>query len=204
MEIQAIATPPALSNALDRGLYQTVYDCFSQPPYCENVTPEKVRYYFSKYIETGKLYLAYADDRYIGFVASLPLMETQDIGELSFLNTEASDRGQPTRLTPELLRDRCNLSLENLHYLADLGVAPAYRRRGLARRLFKHLQASLSPSVGYLMRTTHNSEYAYLIRFYESLGFQKLPFEQTLEYPKAGGSVMVDERWLGFKPPRSS
>lgn len=89
-KIHLLDSQDELKSALNNGLYQTVYDCFSPPPFNEEITPKKVRYHFSRYLDLGVLCLACNQTEYIGFIASLPLLKTENVGEFSVLNTWVS------------------------------------------------------------------------------------------------------------------
>lgn len=190
-----------LKFALKNGLYQTVYDCFSPPPFNEEITPKKVKYHFSRYLDLGDLYLAYTRSKYIGFIASLPLLETENVGEFSVLNTWVSYQGQKRCLNSELLTELCKLPVEQFYYVACLGVSPYFRRQGIAKQLFQVLLSQLDSSFGYLLRATENPDYRYIIQFYQGLGFKPLPVQQTVNYRTAQGKVITDERLIAFKPP---
>ncbi|MGB3190668.1 MAG: GNAT family N-acetyltransferase, partial [Limnoraphis sp.] len=164
--IKQIKSVDAINAALDSGFYQTIDDCFSVPPFSEIITREKVNYYFHKYVNQGVLYLAYENSKPIGFVATLPLIKTKNIGELSFIDTWVYYQGEKICLTPEFFTQKTQLTLDEHQYIASLGVDPKFRRRGIARKLFQTLFSHFDSSVAYVLRTTNNPNYAYIPKFY--------------------------------------
>ncbi|TVU52680.1 MAG: N-acetyltransferase [Arthrospira sp. PLM2.Bin9] len=201
INIKNINSLPALNSAMDQGLYTTVYECFSAPPFNEKVTPEKVKFYFQKYIESGILYLAYSDATPMGFIATLPLTETANIGELEFFETWGYINNQKVNLNSDLFTQQTGLSIDKLYYIADLGVAINYRQQGIAKRLFKTLFGHLSDNIGYILRTTANPEYAYLPDFYQKLGFKIMPITQSVEYYNCQNQLIQDSRLILVKLP---
>ncbi|EDZ91808.1 MULTISPECIES: GNAT family N-acetyltransferase [Oscillatoriales] len=190
-----------LKSAMAKGLYTTVHECFSAPPFNEKVTPEKVNFYFQKYIESGVLYLAYSDSNPMGFIAALPLAETANIGELEFFETWGYMNNQKVHLNSDLFTQQTGLSIDKLYYVADLGVAINYRQQGIATGLFKTLFGHLSDHIGYILRTTANPEYAYLPEFYQKLGFKMIPISQSVEYYHFKNELIQDSRLILVKLP---
>lgn len=201
INIKKINSLPELKSAIDQGLYATVYQCFSAPPFNEKVTPEKVNFYFQKYIKSGILYLAYAESSPIGFIATLPLTETANIGELEFFETWGYMNNQKINLNSDLFTQQTGLSIDKLYYIADLGVAINYRQQGIATQLFKTLFCHLSDNIGYILRTTANPEYAYLPEFYQNLGFKVMPITQSIEYYNFQDNLIQDSRLILLRLP---
>lgn len=196
--IKQIQSVDVIDAALDSGFYQTVDACFSPPPFSEIITREKVNYYFHKYVNQGVFYLAYETDIPIGFVATLPLIKTKNIGELSFIDTWVYYQGEKICLTPEFFTQKTQLSLDKHQYIASLGVDPKFRRRGIARQLFQTLFSHFDSSVAYVLRTTNNPNYAYLPKFYQSLGFKMLPVMEKINEHNQGNHI-DNECLVGIK-----
>ena len=201
--LKQIQSVDAINAALDSGFYQTIDDCFSPPPFSEIITREKVNYYFHKYVNQGVFYLAYETDIPIGFVATLPLIETKNNGELSVIDTWVYYQGEKICLTPEFFTQKTQLSLDKHQYIASLGVDPKFRRRGIARKLFQTLFSHFDSSVAYVLRTTNNPNYAYIPKFYQSLGFKMLPLMEKINEQNQENSIN-NERLVGIKYPENT
>lgn len=57
IKINLLDSQSSLDEELDRGLYQTIYECFSEPPFNEKVTRKKVIFKFEKYGSSGHFML---------------------------------------------------------------------------------------------------------------------------------------------------
>ena len=199
--IKQIKSLDTLNRALESGLYQTIYDCFSVPPFSEIVTPEKVNYYFQKYVDQGILYLAYENSKPIGLIATLPLIKTKNIGEFSFIDTWVYYQSEKICLRPEFFTQKTQLDLDKHEYIASLAVDPKFRRRGIARQLFRTLFSHFDSTVAYVLRTTNNPNYAYIPKFYQNLGFKMLPLVEKINEQNQGHNI-DNERLVGIKYPK--
>lgn len=193
-----------LNEALDNGLYQTIYECFSNPPYNEKVDREKVNFYFKKYVQLGSLHLAYCQDKPIGFMGTLPLAETKTLGELSFLGVLGNFGDKKVQLNQEFFIEQTHHKIEEFQYIADVGVALGYRNQGLAKRLLQRVFAYFDNSTPYILRTTSNPDFTHVVALYEKAGFTILPVTQTVEYLNREGVVIERESLICVKLPSKS
>lgn len=201
--IKQVQSVDAINEALESGFYQTIYDCFSVPPFSEIITREKVNYYFHKYVNQGVLYLACETGIPIGFVATLPLIKTKNIGELSFIDTWVYYQSEKICLRPEFFTQKTQLSLDKHQYIASLAVDPKFRRRGTARQLFQTLFSHFDSTVAYVLRTTNNPNYAYIPKFYQNLGFKMLPLMEKIDEQNRGNPI-DNQRLVGIKYPNNT
>ncbi|MBP0015240.1 MAG: GNAT family N-acetyltransferase [Roseofilum sp. SBFL] len=204
IQIKLFDDLPLLNEVLDNGLYQTVYECFSAPPFNENVIRENVEFYFQKYVRFGSLHLAYCQERAIGFMATLPLTETKEFRELSFLGTYADFQGKKVELNQEFFSQQTHYGIEEFQYVSDVGVALDYRKLGLAKRLLQSVFAYFDDSTPYILRTTCDPDFAYVVELYQKVGFTLLPVTQTMEYLNQEGVLTQRESCICVKLPSTS
>ncbi|MBP0030056.1 GNAT family N-acetyltransferase [Roseofilum sp. Guam] len=204
IQIKLFDELPLLNEVLDNGLYQTVYECFSTPPFNENVVRENVEFYFQKYVRFGSLHLAYCQERPIGFIGTLPLVETKEFRELSFLGTWADFQGKKVELNQEFFSQQTHYRIEEFRCVSDVGVALDYRKLGLAKRLLQSVFAYFDDSTPYILRTTGDPDFAYVVKLYQKVGFTLLPVTQTVEYLNKEGVLTQRESCICVKLPSAS
>ncbi|MCT7997190.1 GNAT family N-acetyltransferase [Laspinema olomoucense] len=201
IEFRRIYVTSQFELALESGLYQTFHQCFSGSPFYENFTPEQVKNQFEVYLDSGFLCIAKQANKTIGFIATVPLIYTKEMGDFSFLNTWAYTNNSKFLFTAKFLTDSYQINTDKVQYVSYLGVADAYRCKGIASQLFGILFSNFEPSTGYMLRTTRSSTASYIVNFYQKLGFQILPFYQKLQVENKGSSI-ENERLIGLKFPQ--
>ena len=97
---------------------------------------------FSAYFERGRVVLAFcaSSSRCIGFVATTPLVNASLFGQSAMA----------TGPTPHVVLDSAffaarDIDASTAQYVADLGVAAGFRRRGLASRLLHAVTTLVQP-----------------------------------------------------------
>lgn len=199
--IQRCDSLALLNQALDKGLYQAVDECFSGPPFNSVITREKVEFYFEKYVRSGILHLAYCNEKPIGFLGTVPLIETKDFRHLSLLGASVNWQGQTIVFNQEFLMRQTQHTIEDFQYVGDVGVALDYRRQGVARKLFQTLFAYFDASTSYILRVASDPDYAYVVQLYQKVGFTILPVTQIVEYSDPEGQLVRSHRLLCVKLP---
>ncbi len=199
--IGSATTIESLEIALHSGLYEIVRQCFAYPPYNENVTFDKVRFYFQRHVESGVLFLAYNESNPVGFIAALPLEITRDFKELSLLDLWMVRGETRIRFNDDFLIAETGFSSRDFQYVADLGVGIEFRRRGLAHQLFSALFLHFGETQPFLIRAIADWEYAYLTDFYRKLGFRSMQVAQTMQYQNSDGQIQSSERLIFVKLP---
>ena len=194
----------ALNKALDSGLYQTIYECFSVAPYHEKITREKLSPSLIKYIHKGVLLVACKGEIIIGHVAATPLQETHNNGELSLIGSKVLYHEQEIRLDDSFWVQETKYRIKDFQYIADVGVAYSYRQQGIGTQLCHHLFDHFSSSQPYVVRTVKESDYLYILKFYQKLGFKRLPVVQTLQYKGNQSEIQSSERLICVKLPQNN
>lgn len=192
----------ALNNALDSGLYQTIYECFSVAPYHEKITKEKILLSLKKYIHKGIFFVAREGENNIGYVAAMPLQETHDNGELSLIYRHALYHKEPICLDDTFFVQETKYHIKDFQYIADLGVAYSYRKQGIGTQLCHQLFSHFSSSQPYVVRTVKEPDYLYILKFYQKLGFKRLPVVQTLQYKGNQSEIQSSDRLICVKLPQ--
>ncbi|MEM9539680.1 MAG: GNAT family N-acetyltransferase [Cyanobacteria bacterium P01_E01_bin.42] len=208
IQIKLCDSVTLLNDALDRGLYQAVEECFAAPPFNEKITPSRVEFYFEKYVRLGTLHLAYNGDRPIAFVGTVPLIETKDLGELSLLGASVYWQGKMVTLDRAFLLEQTQNridrnGIEKFEYVADVGVALDYRQQGLAKRMLQTLFTYFDATTPYILRVTSDPDYAHIVELYQKVGFTVLPFTQIVEYSNSEGKLIQNERFICVKLPQT-
>lgn len=171
--IEKIKTSQQLSaNLFGNGLISLYQNIFSAPPYFENFYEEKVAEIFKEYLEKGVLFLARTEDEIVGFGAALPLTADQELSNLAI---------------------QFGIDPEKTWYMADLGVSPGYRRKGLAEELVLARLTSFERGFSVLMRTSRQNFASQSL--YRKLLFKQVNgMKQEVEQKRTDGQIRKDGR----------
>ncbi|MBU0998151.1 GNAT family N-acetyltransferase [Patescibacteria group bacterium] len=151
--VEQITDYDKLEIALNKqDLIQLYKDIFSKPPYYENFSDADVTSFFKKYLDGGKLFLAYDQGKVVGFGASQPIKDVPEI--------------------EKIIRD-VGVDTTGIWYMADLGVDEKYRGRGIAKKLVQKRIDSAPEGNKILMRTSVDNVVSQTL--YRSLGFKDVP-----------------------------
>jgi ribosomal protein S18 acetylase RimI-like enzyme len=171
----------ALPSLID--LYQQV---FAEPPENQVWSPSQVREMLVSYKETGNLFVSFAlDDKPIGFCATIPFTSSK------VWNSQVSGALSTHLLNEDFLRDKFDINVFEVLYIADLVIDPRYRRQGLASQLMKTAIRDKKPV---LLRVSLCREGA--IALYKKLGFKPTNLFQTAKYKQLNGEVKTFEKTL--------
>ena len=94
--------------------FKNIYKVFGEKPYEEKYTEEDFREIYEEYLEKGKIYGAYVDDKLVGIIAI----------------TYGAKKGQPV-----------NYEGKDVVYLSDVAVDSSYRKQGLGTKLMAYVVA---------------------------------------------------------------
>ena len=164
-------------------LYQQV---FAEPPENQVWLRSQVKEMLVSYQETGDLLVTFdGDDNPIGFCATIPFTSSK------VWQSQVSDGFLTHALDEEFLRERFDIDAFEALYIADLIVAPSFRRQGLASQLMKTAIGGRKPV---LLRVSLCRESA--IALYQKLGFKPMSLFQTARYKQSDGEVKTFEKML--------
>ena len=164
-------------------LYQQV---FAEPPENQVWLRSQVKDMLVSYQETGDLFVTFApNNKPIGFCATIPFTSSK------VWQSQVRDGFVSYALDEEFLRGRFDVDADDVLYIADLIVAPSYRRQGLASQLMKTAIGTGKPV---LLRVSLCREGA--IALYQKLGFKPMSLFQTARYKQSDGEVKTFEKML--------
>lgn len=171
--IETVASDDQLQQVFSDGLIKLYQDIFSQAPYFESFTDEKVVEIFSEYLRSGILFVARDGSSVLGFGAAVPISTVSDIESL------LSDNG---------------IDPLTSWYMADLGVKEETRRNGLGRKLVQKRIDSMPPNTTtVVMRTSVDNFRSQAL--YKSLGFTEMKdVHQDVGQERVGGQTAYDRR----------
>jgi ribosomal protein S18 acetylase RimI-like enzyme len=181
ISIIEVSSREALGSAFDAGLCALYAEVFGEPPEFQQWSADEVKRLFSAYFERGRVVLAVcaSSSRCIGFVATTPLVNASLFGQSAMA----------TGPTPHVVLDSAffaarDIDASTAQYVADLGVAAGFRRRGLASRLLHAATTLVQPVLPrshVLLRVSAVKDFA--LQLYERAGFvllegvrQEVPF----------------------------
>ena len=172
--ILRIQTPEEAQPYLDSfaEAYQTI---FSAPPYYESFTAKEAKTVFIKQvsIESSVNLLAISEDgAVIGFGFAIPVEHRSDIAQ----------------------HLRGLIPIKHSFYFSELGVLPAWRRRGIGRLLTKG-RLNLIDSSRYsqvLLRTAEIPDASY--QMYQALGFEDMGVYIEVSSRRTDGTPSTDRR----------
>lgn len=174
VQIEKVDTFESLYHFLDDGSVVSLYKvCFGEPPYEEICCEEEIRSLFLEYFKKGILIFCYEQEnnKVIGFAASVPLKYEIEVSML------AKDYGY------DPLRD---------WYHADLGIAKAFRRKGIGAKLVEYL-IHYTPSNRIIMRTQENNMASQTCHI--KLGFKVIDgMYQYISKTRTSGDMKTDKR----------
>lgn len=171
--VELVISGDALRASLSQGLNQLYQTVFAEPPYFESFTPEAVQAYFEEYLEKGRvLTIRTAKDTIAGFAACLPLKDVPDVRDAV----------------------RGTVEDENAWYIAEVGIDPALRKKGLARFLTQIEMEELKDIRTFIMRTTEKNVASQSL--HRSLGFVQIDgvFQQVQQERTTDDVSEVDKR----------
>jgi histidine racemase len=171
--IQSVTnTEQAIKALSQNGLTKLYKDIFSQPPYYEIFDDNQVGDIFLEYFKNGKIFLAKSEEKIIGFGALVPLTQ------------------EPELVT---LLASSNIDISNTWYMADLGINPIDRRKGLGRLLVQKRIDAAPDNSTIIMRTSVNNFASQSL--YKSLGFKQIPDAyQDVINTRTDGTIQTDKR----------
>ena len=174
--------------------YQTI---FAEPPEFQHWEISDLEQFFISYLNLGKLAVALAkpavgiapDNQVVGFCASIPFKGSK-LWESSALFSNNS-----VSLSANFFQECFQIDVENLDYIADLGVVKAFRHQGVGTQLMKAMGAlSEQPT---LLRVSVCRPEAYAL--YYKLGFRDMGVKQWAEYRRIDGTIKPSEKILMFR-----
>jgi ribosomal protein S18 acetylase RimI-like enzyme len=149
--------PVGSSNLIDilnnKGLKKLYQSCFRELPYNEYLPDKEVDDIFEQYVNDGILRIVYPNsnpNEIIAVCASLPLGVKKKIYD--FLHPHGYG--------------------EEYIYIADVAIAPSYRRRGIGKKLLKELMEA-TPDRKFILRTHEANNKGK--KLYEQMGFKVIP-----------------------------
>ncbi len=154
-------------NEYLRGFINVFREVFSGPPYFRVFEEDSrlLQRVWKPYITKGTIVLALDNEEVIGFGCGIPLLKASG-GVSKFLKHFLSQAG-------------AQFDLRTTWYMAELGVLPEYRRRGIGSELIRRrlCVAQLSGHQKYVVSTTTNGSNSAPI--YLKAGAIPLPFTQS-------------------------
>ncbi len=154
------------------GAYQTI---FRGAPYHEMFSPSEAEGVLMRILSTpGHLTILAVRGRtkVVGFGCGVPLVSR-----------------------PDVYRDMHGLlPLQHTFYLAELGILPQYRGRGIGRLLVEKRLEMVDPQVytHVVLRTSARNDLAY--QLYEKMEFEDMGVYQEVASRRVNGSVRTDRR----------
>ncbi len=178
IDITQIKTAEDLERSFTNGLIPLYQETFAAAPYFEIFSDEEVQSFFRQYQQEGLLYLAWSDNRVIGFGAMLPLANAL-----------------PKEIVSQL--ENAGLIRDDSWYCADLGVEKSSRNKGIGTKLVQTRLDAIKGKTA-VMRTSIDNNISQSI--YRSLGFQQIPeLIQTVEGRRQDGGIKPDTRVFFIK-----
>jgi len=150
-EYKQITDKEELSSLFATGKLYELYDlCFGVEPYYEDLTIDKVRDIFEKYLLNGLLYVCLFGGDVAGFSSVLPLSYENEVYEII---------------------KKYKNNADNYWYHADIGIHQDHQQKGIATALLGYMLDN-TPARCFAMRTNEKNEKS--IKLHEKFGFRKL------------------------------
>ncbi|MDB9512961.1 GNAT family N-acetyltransferase [Kamptonema animale CS-326] len=177
--------PVHLSSLIE--IYQNI---FAEPPEFQQWSNSDLEQILSSYLKLGKLAVALApDNQVIGLCASIPF-KVSKLWESSALFSN-----NPVSLSANFFQECFQIDVENLDYIADLGVVKAFRHQGGGTQLMKAIGVLKEQPT--LLRVSVCRPEAYAL--YQKLGFRDMGVKQWAEYRRIDGTIKPSEKILMFR-----
>lgn len=174
--------PVHLSSLIE--IYQNI---FAEPPEFQQWSSSDLEQILSSYLKIGKLAVSIAPDHQVaGFCASIPFKASK-LWESSALFSNNS-----VSLSANFFQECFQIDVENLDYIADLGVVKAFRHQGVGTQLMKAIGALKEQPI--LLRVSVCRPEAYAL--YYKLGFRDMGVKQWAEYRRIDGTIKPSEKIL--------
>lgn len=161
-----------------QSLCQTYQIVFATAPYNERFYPNEVQnlvYNHLKGKEQSTL-LALKGERVVGFGLGAPVRNYPDIAR----------------------RIRGLLPVKQTYYLADLGVLPDFRRKGLAHQITaRHIETMNASRHNYayiVLRSSYSEDPAHFL--FQKMGFEDMGVYMDIHSRKTDGSTRTDQRMI--------
>jgi ribosomal protein S18 acetylase RimI-like enzyme len=177
--------PVHLSSLIE--LYQTI---FAEPPEFQHWEISDLEQFFISYLNLGKLAVAIApDNQVVGFCASIPFKGSK------LWESSALFSNNLVSLSANFFQECFQIDVENLDYIADLGVVKAFRHQGVGTQLMKAIGALKKQPT--LLRVSVCRPEARAL--YQKLGFRDMGVKQWAEYRRIDGTIKPSEKILMFR-----
>ncbi|MDB9512849.1 GNAT family N-acetyltransferase [Kamptonema animale CS-326] len=186
IEVVTASTLPNFQTSLIE-IYQTI---FAEPPEFQHWEIPDLEQFFISYLNFGKLAVAIAsDNQVVGFCASIPF-KVSKLWESSALFSN-----NPVLLSANFFQECFQIDVENLDYIADLGVVKAFRHQGVGTQLMNTIGTLKKQPT--LLRVSVCRPEAYAL--YYKLGFRDMGVKQWAEYRRIDGTIKSSEKILMFR-----